>query len=75
MNVRAKFICTGVEDNPPSESKTVSFSPVVSGSEENKSFSKYTPSGTLQLVISYDTPACDAFERSKEYYLDITPAE
>ena len=75
MKVRAKFVCYGIQDNPPSESKTVTFGAVTSGSEENKSFSKYTPSGSLELVISYDTPASDAFEQGKEYYLDISPAE
>jgi hypothetical protein len=75
MNVRAKFACTYIQDNPEYENKTVNFTPVVSGSEENKSFSKYTPAGNLQLVISYDTPACEAFEQGKEYYLDILPAD
>lgn len=74
MNVIAKFICTGIVDNPEYENKTVSFNPVVSGSEENKSFSKYTPSGSLILTISYDTSASDVFELHKEYYLNITPA-
>ena len=41
--VRAKFVCTGVGKAEGSESKNVSFSPVISGSDENKSFSKYTP--------------------------------
>ncbi|MFA6974022.1 MAG: hypothetical protein WC238_04785 [Parcubacteria group bacterium] len=75
MNVRAKFVCYGIKDNPPSESKTVTFGAVVSGSEENKSFSKFTPSGSLEMIISYDTPASEAFEQGKEYYLDISPAE
>lgn len=72
--VRAKFVCTCVEDQPTYEQKVVSFSPVISGSEENKSFAKYTPSGNLQLSISYQTPASEVFEQGKEYYLDINLA-
>ena len=50
-------------------------SDVISGSEENKSFAKYTPSGNLHIWISYETQASDAFEPGKEYYLDILPVE
>jgi hypothetical protein len=73
--VRAKFECVGIDDQPKCESKNVSFTPVISGSEENKSFSKYTPSGSLELNISYETEASNAFEVGSEYYLDITKAE
>lgn len=72
--VRAKFLCVGVTDQPQHECKYVQFVPVIEGSEENKSFAKYTPSGNLDLNISYDTEASNAFEENKEYYLDITPA-
>lgn len=74
MSVRAKFECVGIEDQPDYESKSVSFSAVINGSDENKSFSKYTPSGSLNLQISYETEAVNAFEVGKEYYLDITKA-
>ena len=73
--VRAKFVCTGIKDSPEYENKTVYFSPVISGSEENKSFSKYTPAGSAQLTISYETEASNFFEDGKEYYLDFTQAE
>ncbi len=72
--VRAKFVCQCIEDKPEYQQKYVTFSVVTSGSEENKPFSKYTPSGNLTLDISYDTQASDAFNEGKEYYLDITPA-
>ena len=72
--VRAKFECVGIEDQPSAEQKVVRFSPVISGSEENKSFAKYTPAGNLELYISYETEASNAFEAGKEYYVDITPA-
>lgn len=73
MSVRAKFTCIGVSLDAY-ENKNVSFLPVVSGSEENKSFSKYTPSGSLQLNISPETSAYDYFEQDKEYYLDLSKA-
>lgn len=73
--VRAKFICNGVQDYPENEQKTVSFTPVLSGSDENKSFSKYTPAGNATLCISYETEASNFFEEGKEYYLDFTKAE
>lgn len=71
-SVIAKFECISVSDDSELEVKSVALWPVTDGSEENKSFSKYTPSGSLNLVISYDTPACEFFKEGKEYYLDIT---
>ena len=72
--VRAKFECVGIIDHSDYESKSVSFSPVIGGSNENKSFSKFTPSGSLVLEISYETEASNAFKEGKEYYLDFTEA-
>ena len=71
--VRAKFQCTLVNDKPEFEQKEIYFSAVIYGGEENKSFSKYTPSGTLELTVTYDTEASKLFEEGKEYYLDIIP--
>ncbi|WP_035647304.1 hypothetical protein [Flavobacterium sp. ASV13] len=73
--VRAKFVCTGVQDNPDYQSKSISLSPVINGSEENKSFSKYTPSGNINLNISYETEASNYFQDGKEYYVDFDEAE
>ncbi len=73
--VRAKFVCTGITDYPANENKSVTFSPVIDGSDENKSFSKYTPGGQIQLSISYETEASEVFEEGKEYYVDFSPAE
>lgn len=73
--VRAKFLCTGIENHPEYKNKNVSLSPVLTGSEENKSFSKYTPAGSINLVISDETEAVNSFEEGKEYYVDFTPAE
>ena len=73
--VRAKFQCIKVEDHPDNQQKLVDFTPVIEGSEENKSFAKYTPSGGVYLNISYETPASDFFEEGKSYYLDFEEAE
>lgn len=71
--VRAKFQCIGVSEDT-SGNKNVNFLPVTTGCEENKSFAKYTPGGSLYLTISPETAAYDAFEVGKEYYLDISIA-
>jgi hypothetical protein len=48
-------------------------SAVTSGSEENKSFNKYTPSGDLRIMI--DNPAAvDFFEPGQDYLLEFKKA-
>jgi len=74
-SVRAKFVCNGVTDYPENQQKTVSLTPVIDGSEENKSFAKYTPGGSVSLSISYETDAANLFEEGKEYFVDFSPAE
>jgi hypothetical protein len=44
---------------------------VVGGSEENKEFFKYTPSGQLHVSLVKKETA-DFFEIGKEYFLDFT---
>jgi hypothetical protein len=52
-------------------SSQVVFTPVASGSEENKTFWKYTPSGKLEMQI--DNPLAVAGLRlGAEYYLEFT---
>lgn len=48
--------------------------PVISGSEENKSFSMYTPSGSIRLHIT-NPNALDFFEPSAEYYVEFKKAD
>lgn len=48
--------------------------PVTSGSEENKEFFKWTPSGKIELYCINDK-AVEQFEVGKEYYVDFTLAE
>jgi len=73
MAVRAKFICTG-KTTTPENGSTITFSAVVNGSDENRSFFKWTPSGSLTLQTVNDA-AADQLEQGKEYYIDLTPAE
>jgi hypothetical protein len=68
MSVRAKFKCQG------SVNGVVTLWPVTDGSEENKTFWKYTPGGQITLTIT-NPAAMEQFEVGKEYYVDFTPAE
>lgn len=71
--VRGKFVVSQINLMSGGD-KLVILVPVTSGSEENKSFSKYTPSGKIEMYITKDTQAVDAFEVGKEYYVDFSPA-
>lgn len=70
-NVIAKFVCTSNEPKD-GEQHEVKFSAVMNGSEENKSFSRWTPCANLEMWISDETPAGKFFEVGKEYYLNFT---
>lgn len=65
--VKAKFKCEAVTNFETSKEATLS--PVINGSEENKQFSKYTPSGRLVIRIDNETQAADYFSPGEEYYL------
>lgn len=71
MSVRAKFKVSSITDT--GDFKTISLQPVVSGSEENKAFFKWTPGGNINLnccnpaVVEQMTPG-------KEFYVDFTEA-
>ncbi len=69
--VRAKFKCSS-KTIYEGENKQVTLAPVTGGSEENKEFWKYSPSGEIKMTIN--GPASDLFEPGKEYYIDFTPA-
>lgn len=73
QTVRCKFSCNTVKKTTDREHGflyTYEFSAVYSGSEENKKFFAYTPSGSLNVGAFKD----DLFEPGKEYYIDIIPA-
>lgn len=74
--IRAKFTCTGVRkslhwDKSKGFLYDATFTPVTSGSEENKKFFELTPSGEVKLSTYKE----DHFEPGKCYYLDFTLAE
>ncbi len=77
MSVRAKFRLqeyTTRIDHTGKELRTLILYPVTSGSEENKKFYEYTPSGKLELG-TVNPEAWAKFEIGKSYYVDFTPAE
>ncbi len=71
--IRCKFIChakTERLDYMGRKVYTYEFSPVATGSEENKAFYSATPSGKLEI----GTILMEAFEIGKSYYMDIQVA-
>ena len=73
MAPRAKFYCAEVKRNDPPNDDTlkVVLRPVTSGSEENRTFFKYTPGGEITLqVVGTDTAA--QFQVGHDYYVDFT---
>ncbi len=71
MIVKAKFICESVKDF--GVQKEVQCTAVTRGSEENLSFHKYTPSGTLTMLV--DNPTTDGFFKpGKEFYVNFEEA-
>jgi hypothetical protein len=72
--VRAKFVCVSNEETSGDQT-ILKMSAVTSGSDENKSFSRWTPAANLEMYISNETEAGKSFEVGKEYYLDFTLAE
>ncbi|MEI9856384.1 hypothetical protein [Enterobacter mori] len=74
MSVRAKFHCHFIQKADGDSLRTIHMSPVTADTEENKSWSKYTPGGQLQMVIS-NPAAFELFEQGKEYFIDIQPAK
>ncbi len=56
--------------------RTVKFTAVTSGSEENKKFFQSTPSGEIKLVISGAAAEALGLDQGKintEFYVDISP--
>jgi hypothetical protein len=75
MSVRAKFKVSTIS---PIESdgsiSQITLYPVCSGSKENETFFKWTPSGEIRIG-TINSNAAKQFELNKEYYVDFTPAE
>lgn len=72
MSVRAKFTVSSVEHT--ADGATVKLTPVVDGSEENRRFYRWTPSGSITLGI-VNREAARQFEPGRSYYVDFAPAE
>lgn len=72
QTIRAKFRCeTATGDQQVGQD--IELTAVTDGSEENKSFAQYTPSGVLRMHV--DNPeTVGFFEQGKEYVIDISPA-
>lgn len=77
MKTRCKFLCVSITkqknyrcstENPFTYS--AKFQAVTEGSEENKRFFSFTPSGTLELSLYRD----DLFQPGKEYMIDLEQA-
>lgn len=69
--IRAKFQVESVLQQKGTQ--VVTARPVMGGSDENKSFSKWTPSGKLEMQITDETPAFDMLKPGQEFYMDLTP--
>jgi hypothetical protein len=77
MSVRAKFKVTSkllTEGSKQEILTNIKMSAVTSGSKENESFFRYTPSASLDIGVVPQSVA-DQFELGKEYYIDFTKAE
>lgn len=68
--IRAKMKCLSVTKTEHGE--VIDLEPVVSGSEENKQWSKWTPSGQLKLSIT-NPDAFGKMQPGDEFFLDLTP--
>ena len=66
---RCKFKC--MSKTQTTEGFNVRFAPVTGGSDENKAFFKWTPTGQLEFGTINEEAAAD-FIPGEEYYIDIT---
>ncbi len=72
MSFRAKFKVQSVLQYEGGEA--IKAAPVTNCSDENKSFSTYTPSGSLDISIT--NPALTGvLKPGQEFYLDFTPVD
>ena len=70
MTVRAKFLCNSVESFG-ANGATIRLEAVVSGSEENESFFRWTPSGSI-VIGCVNENATKQFIQGRQYYVDFT---
>jgi hypothetical protein len=74
MQVRAKFRCNSIVPGFSEGQKKITLNAVYGNEGENADYSKYTPSGNLDILIDGSTKAVDFFEQGKDYYLDFSVA-
>lgn len=67
--MRAKMRLTKVTHYP--DGGELEFHPVVDGSEENKQFYKYTPTGVIQMSV-VNPAIMETVKAGDEYYVDFT---
>ena len=68
--MRTKFQLWQVTKTVGFDGVNLIFQAVMTGCEENKSFSKYTPSGEIKLCVS-NPGIANSFEVGQEYYIDF----
>lgn len=76
MTVRAKFFVCRVGQTVYGGGKPqteIELQAVGGGSEENKQFFQYTPSGNIKLGVLNEAAAAQ-FSIGQEFYVDFTPA-
>jgi integrase len=71
VSVRAKFRVERIIHHSGNQREVVLYA--VTSGEGNAAWSKYTPSGKLEMLIT-NPAAFEQFEVEKEYFLDFTPA-
>lgn len=69
---RIKVTCNAKMPSYDNDGCYLVFTPVTTGSEENKEFFKYTPGGQIQLNIC-NPNVTEKFVLGEEYYCDFSP--
>jgi len=72
--VRAKFYVVSKTITDAEGCGSVKLQPVVGDSPENKEWSKWTPSGVIE-ISTINPRAMELFEVGKAYTVDFTPAD
>lgn len=72
--VQVASVTRNMDNQAEVESELVTLYPVTSGSEENKAWSKATPSGRIELLVT-NGDAHGLIVRGRSFYLDFIPAE
>lgn len=72
MTTRAKFYLYSKTEYTGDSATQLVFQAVISGSPENDSFFKWTPSGKLEMSVKPEV--AEQFKLGEQYYLDFSPA-